>query len=147
MGFSVSGSAAIIFAAMFIAFGMWHSAATNGFEQVSDAQNDHADAALERQNTDVVIDSVVLNTTSDEMQVNATNLGSTDLAIEETDVLVDNDYHTEWRATATVDGVADTDLWLPGEELVFTVSVSSADHVKLVTETGVSATAEVTTRG
>jgi len=144
MGFSVSGSAAIIFAAMFIAFGMWHSAATNGFEQVSDAQDDRADAALERQNTEIAIDSVVLNTTSDEMQVNATNLGSSALEIEETDVLVDNDYRTEWRATATVDGVADTDLWLPGEELVFNVSVSSADQVKLVTGTGVGDTAEVT---
>ena len=146
MGFSVSGSAAIIFAAMFIAFGMWHSAATNGFERVSEAQSDHADATLERQNTDVVIDSVVLNTTSDEMRVNATNLGSSALAIEETDVLVDNDYRTEWRATATVDGNGGTDLWLPGEELSFNVSISSADQVKLVTETGVADTAEVTSR-
>jgi len=144
MGFSVSGSAAIIFAAMFIAFGMWHSTATNGFERVSEAQSDRADAALERQNTDVVIDSVVLNTTSDEMRVNATNLGSSALAIEQTDVLVDNDYGTEWRSTATVDGSGGTDLWLPGEELSFTVSVASADQVKLVTETGVADTAEVT---
>jgi flagellar protein FlaF len=144
MGFSVSGSAAIIFAAMFIAFGMWHTTATNGFERVSEAQNDRADAALDRQNTDVAIDSVVLNATSNEMQVNATNLGASTLSIEETDVLVDNDYYAEWRTDATVDGTPGTDLWLPGETLVFNITVSSADQVKLVTETGVADTAEVT---
>jgi flagellar protein FlaF len=144
MGFSVSGSAAIIFAAMFIAFGMWHTTATNGFERVSEAQNDRADAALDRQNTDVAIDSVVLNATSNEMQVNATNHGASTLSIEETDVLVDNDYYAEWRTDATVDGSPGTDLWLPGETLVFNITVGSADQVKLVTETGVADTAEVT---
>ena len=144
MGFSVSGSAAIIFAAMFIAFGMWHTAATNGFERVSDAQEEDADRLLAQQNTAIVIDSAVADTGAGETRIRATNTGSTELSLNETDVLVDNEYHDGWQGNATLDGTSGTDLWLPGEQLEFNVSVGSAAQVKVVTETGVSDTSGVT---
>jgi flagellar protein FlaF len=146
MGFSVSGSAAIIFAALFIAFGMWHSAATDSFERVSDAQESHADSELERQNTEIVIQSAVrdLDASITEFRVRVNNTGSTALSVNETDALVESDYRTGWRANATVDGNPTTDLWLPGEQLVFNLSGGTGDRVKVVTEHGVADSAEVT---
>mgnify|MGYP000651643170 CR=1 FL=1 len=150
MGFSVSGSAAIIFAAMFIAFGMWHSAATDGFERVTDAQDAHADSALDRQNTDIVVESAVkdLDAGITEFRVRVNNTGSTALSVEETDALVSTDtrgeYRDGWRADATVAGTPGTDLWLPGEQLVFNLTGNTGDRVKVVTEHGVADSAEVT---
>ena len=150
MGFSVSGSAAIIFAAMFIAFGMWHSAATDGFERVTDAQDAHADSALDRQNTEIAIESAEkdLDPGITEFRVRVNNPGSTALSVEETDALVGSgnrtEYRTDWRANATVDGTADTDLWLPGEQLVFNLTGNTGDRVKVVTEHGVADSTEVT---
>jgi flagellar protein FlaF len=146
MGFSVSGSAAIIFAALFIAFGMYHSAATDSFERVSDARDSHADAALERTNTEIAIESAVrdLDAGVTEFRVRVNNTGSTALSVEETDALVDSDYRTGWRTDATVDGTSNTELWLPGEQLVFNLTGDTGDRVKVVTEHGVADSAEVT---
>jgi flagellar protein FlaF len=155
MGFSVSGSAAILFVGAFIAFGMFHSATTNSFERVSEAQDDRADDALAQQNTDVEIVNASYGTTTTTsgstfylLDVNTTNTGSESLSVGDTDLLIDNDYRTGWESAATVDGDNGTDLWLSGEKLAVEFNESSPpDRVKVVTETGVSATAEVTQSG
>jgi len=137
MGFSVSGSAALIFAGLLIAFGMWHGAASNSFERVSEAQSDRSDGLLDQTNTAVVVDSA--STADGDLTVEATNTGSTALSLNGTDLLVDNEYQTDWRANATVDGDAGTDLWLPGERLTAEVAAGSGPgRVKLVTEAGVT---------
>ncbi|QLH84289.1 flagellin [Halosimplex pelagicum] len=139
MGFSVSGSAALIFAGLLIAFGMWHTAATNSFERVSEAQSDRSDGLLDQKNTAVVVDSA--STADGDLTVEATNTGSTALSLNETDLLVDNEYRTGWRANATVDGDAATYLWLPGEQLAIEVPPEGTPgRVKLATEAGVSDT-------
>jgi len=147
MGFSVSGSAAIIFAALFIAFGMWHSAATDSFERVSDAQEGHADAELERQNTAIVVQSAVKDLTAGntEFRIRVNNTGSTALALNDTDALVNGTYRTGWRANATVAGNASTDLWLPGEQLEFNLTGNTGERVKVVTEHAVADSEVVTT--
>ncbi|WP_123537185.1 fla cluster protein FlaF [Halosimplex salinum] len=141
MGFSVSGSAAIIFIGLFIAFGMWHTAASNSFERVSEAQSDRSDAALDEKNTAVVGSAEYVDGT---LTVQATNDGSTALSLNGTDLLIDNAYESDWQAGATVDGDGDTDLWLPGETVTVTIAMGSAPtRVKLVTERGVSVAQEV----
>lgn len=141
MGFSVSGSAAIIFASMFIAFGMWYTASANSFEQVTEAQNDRADTVLETSNSAVDINSTEYS--SGNLTVEVNNTGATQLSVSETDLLVDGRYEGRWNESV-VAGDADTDLWLTGEQLTITVELpAQPDRVKVVTETGVSDTAEV----
>ncbi|MFC7142291.1 flagellin [Halosimplex aquaticum] len=136
MGFSVSGSAALIFIGLFIAFGMWQTAASNSFERVSEAQSDRSDAALAEKNTDVVIDSAT--TSNGDLEITATNTGSVALSLNRTDVLVDNEYQTGWQGDVLFEGSQKpVDLWVPGEQITITVS-STGSHVKLVTESGVS---------
>ena len=93
----------------------------------------------------------VINSISDdldagvtEFRVRVNNTGSTALSVDETDALVDSDYRTDWRDNATVAGNATTDLWLPGEQLVFNLTGDPGQRVKVVTEHGVADSAEVT---
>ncbi len=142
MGFSVSGSAAIIFAALFIGFGMFHTATANSFESVSDAREDRTDRALVQQNTAVAVTGATWDGTNDELTVTVDNTGSSDLVVGDVDVLANNSYLRGYETT--VDGDAATDLWFPGETLTVTVSSLSSDpgRVKVVTGPGVAATSE-----
>ncbi|MFB6073220.1 MAG: fla cluster protein FlaF [Halobacterium sp.] len=143
MGFSVSGSAAILFIAAFVSVGILYSAAYNGYERVQEADDRHGERVLERRNThiDVVNTTyVTYKNADDQLTVNVTNNGTTSLSVNETDLLVDGtfvsrDNYYSWN----VAGQSDTSLWLPGETYSITVNVTSVpDHVKVVTSTGVA---------
>jgi flagellar protein FlaF len=142
MGFSVSGAAAIIFATMFLTFGMWFTASANSFERVTEAENARSDTVLETQNTAISIANVTYNETNDELTVAVNNTGAAQLSVASTDLLVDGQYQTGWEDTATVAGT-DTRLWLSGETLTMTVTVTTPEvpsRIKVTTENGVSAT-------
>ncbi|GGN99131.1 flagellin [Haloarcula pellucida] len=139
MGFSVSGSAALIFVAMFIGFGMFYSATANGFENVNDARDAQADRTLEQQNTAIDVTDVTYNTTADSLNVTVVNTGSTDLTVADVDLLANNAYLIGYRTA--VDGDETTDIWLPEEQLVVNATGLTTDpgRVKIVTGPGVSA--------
>lgn len=143
MGFSVSGSAALVFAALFVAFGVWHGAATESFERVSDAREARADDALDERNTDLRIDTA--RYAGGTLVVRATNTGSVALSLNATDVVVDNAYRTDWQADAEIDDrTLATDLWLPGETVNATFATGGPpDRVTVATENGVADAREV----
>ncbi|WP_424017481.1 flagellin [Halorientalis pallida] len=144
MGFSVSGSAAIIFAGMFIGFGILYGAVSDGHERVSDAQDARTDDALETENTAINVTSTEYVGTNDRLTVLVENTGASALALNTTDFLIENDYVTDWQGSATVAGQDDTWLWLPGEQLNITVRTSEVPaQVTVVTGNGVARTAEV----
>jgi len=144
MGFSVSGSAAIVFAGMFIAFGMFHTATTNGFERVSEAQEDRTDRTLAQQNTAIEVTNATWNATGENLTVTVNNTGSESLTVSEVDLLANNSYVAGYNTS--VDGDAETDLWLPQEELTITITSLREDpgRIKIVTGTGVAETATTT---
>ncbi|QSG07041.1 flagellin [Halapricum desulfuricans] len=146
MGFSVSGSAAIVFVGLFIAFGTFYSASTNSMEQVTDANTDWQDRQLAQHNTQIDVASAVYDNETDSLVVEVDNTGATSLSVEATDLLVDNEYRTAIQSR-DVGGDSATDVWASGQRLTFNVSATSLpDRVKVVTESGVAAT-EVVTRG
>jgi flagellar protein FlaF len=138
VGFSVSGSAALLFVALLIGAGMMQSAAGNGFERVTDATDDDRERLLERQNTAIEIVAVEYNGTSGALSVRARNDGSTGLSTEAVDLLVEGSYVD--AETSVANATTSTGLWLPGETLVANATVASADRVKLVTGPGVADT-------
>jgi len=140
MGFSVSGSAALIFVAMFIGFGMFYSATANGFENINDAREDQSERLLEQQNTEINVTSAVWNSSgNDELVVEVDNTGATELSVSKTDLLVDNVYRSGDRTEVGTDD--ETDIWSPQETLTITVDRDSKPNsVKIVTETGVADT-------
>lgn len=142
MGFSVSGAAAIIFASMFIAFGVWYTAADNSFHQITDAQTAQTDGALETANTEIAVVSATFETDTLTVQVN--NTGVSTLSLRGTDLLVDGEFVQDWESDAEVLGNEETDLWLSGETLTVELTLTEAPaRVKVVTESGVGTTAEV----
>jgi flagellar protein FlaF len=142
MGFSVSGAAAIIFASMFIAFGMWSTATANTVERVNEAEAARTDGLLEQQNTAIAITSATWD--GSDLVVDVENTGASQLRLGPTDLLIDGRYETGWEPRASVAGDGGTDLWLTGETATIKVSLDSQpDRVKIVTASGVSATAEV----
>lgn len=144
MGFSVSGAAAIVFASMFVAFGMYYSAAGNSMERVTDAESERSDGLLEQRNTHVEIASAVYDNDTKEVSVDVENAGASQLRLSTTDLLLDGGYETGWAADAVVAGDPETDLWLAGETVTINVSrASQPDRVKVVTETGVADAAAV----
>ncbi len=144
MGFSVSGAAAIIFASMFIAFGMWFTASSNSFDRIVNSQDVQTEGTLETSNTDVGITTATYNSSSDGLVVEANNTGANELSLSSTDFLIDGLYLDGWQNGAEVEGVANTDLWLSGEQLAIDLErETEPQRVKLVTESGVSAVATV----
>jgi flagellar protein FlaF len=145
MGFSVSGSAAILLIAAFVSIGILYSAAYNGFERVQDAENSHGERVLEQRNTVVEVTNTTYDSSADELTVNVTNRGSTELVVGETDLLVDGEFQQPSNyVSSSVDGNNATSLWLPGETYSITVNATERPgRVKVVTSTGVTATGVV----
>lgn len=140
MGFSVSGSAAIVFIAAFVSVGILYSAAYNGYEDVTAAQDGHADRVLDQRNTAVDITATTYNDTAETLTVQVLNQGSTTLSVAATDVVVDGVYQGTW-IDSNVSGSTSTDVWAPGETLNVTLEASTdPGRVKVVTEHGVSDT-------
>lgn len=154
MGFSVSGSFAILAFATFVAIGTLYPTIAMGVDQISRAQAEVNSDQLVRQNTDITItvadwSGLIQNTLTVEVE----NTGSTVLSIDEIDVIVDNDYYErdefseEYIVQSDGSNTSETDLWQPGEiyhvEITESVLDPSPDRVKIVSGPGVSDSAEV----
>jgi len=145
VGFGVSGSTAVIFLGVLIASGTLYTAAAGSAEQVSDARDAEGEELLDRRNTVIEVTDVVYNTSSGTLDVTVANNGSTTLSVEDTSLLVDNEYVVP--NSTTVDGDADTDVWGSDQVLEVGVDVNATtldasttpDRVKVVAENGVAA--------
>lgn len=141
MGFGVSGSTAIVFLGVLIATGTLYTATSNAAENVLEAHDADSELALERQNTAISVTNATYDTGNATLTVTVTNTGAATLAVDETTLLVDNEY-TAPDATS-VDGES-TNLWYSGGTLTVEVTdVNASSRVKVVTGTGVAATGVV----
>lgn len=151
MGFSVSGSAALIFLGLFVTGGMVYTTVANGFEQVSQTRADAADELLDRQNADINITDVTYDG-DDTLHVYVENTGGSEIRINSTDLLADNEYLEPVDKNEITSISNDkTNVWAPGEtlHLQYTYATSPASapsRVKVITPYGISdsATVEVT---
>jgi flagellar protein FlaF len=138
LGFSVSGSAAIIFVGIFLAFSSAYTSSANAFERVADAESSVDEESLDRQNTALSITNATYDAGNDTLTVDVVNEGTTDLSVDATDLLVDNTYRDDY-AVRRVAGDDATDLWLPGERLHLELTVASEpNRVKIVSGPGVA---------
>ena len=157
MGFSVSGSAVIIFIGLVIAAGIAVPPLLGSVGDLASAQGEQIEQGTDRMNTDIEIAAAVYEDGDPgELTVELENAGTTTLSIEHTDMLVDGEIQTEsgdGKGTAIVleDDTTDPDaeLWLPAETLEITVDADAEpDRIKVVTENGVErATGDIDTEG
>jgi len=142
VGFSVSGAAAIVFTGLFVAFSMWYGASYNSFERISEAQHDRSERVLTTKNVDIEV--VTAEYGSDTLTVEVNNTGAAALALNRTDILVDNGYESNWRDGAAIASNQNTWIWQSGEQLSVTFEESTQpDQVRVATERGVADTAAV----
>ncbi|MFB6105672.1 MAG: fla cluster protein FlaF [Halobacteriaceae archaeon] len=138
----MSATVAVLLVAGLVSFGTFYAATTNGQERLRDARHATAESLLRQRNTAVEMRTASYNATSDTLTAVVTNNGSTTLRLNDTDVLVDNDYET--NATLTVRGAAGSRLWTPGETLEVAVRQNATpSRVKVVTGPGVAVTGVV----
>lgn len=142
MGFSTSAAVVILFIGLFVAAGIAVPAFETAYDRQTDALDAREERTLELRNTAIDIDASY-DGTADELTVNATNTGSTTLAVAEVDVLVDGAYVAEGNLTTVVgaDGT-NRSIVQPGERLAVTVTAVTAapDRVKVVTGLGIAET-------
>jgi flagellar protein FlaF len=139
MGFSTSGATAIIFVGLLVGFGVLYPTVETAGERVADAESAHDDRALRQQNTAVVIADTTYHTTNETLTVAVNNTGSTVLAVDRTDLLVDGRYRVP--ESFSVAGEEGRTVWTPGSQLELAVTgvTSEPGRVKVVTGPGVAA--------
>jgi flagellar protein FlaF len=145
VGFSVSGSAVVVFVGFIVAAGLAIPTLAGTISDVTESQGEQIDRGVNMINTDLKIERSVYNETTDELRIEVTNTGSTTLTVRDTSLLVDDALIT--NVTREIAGVqVDTKLWKSGEQLNMTVeNVASNDNVnatqlervKIVAENGV----------
>ena len=132
MGFSVSGSAAIIFIGLVVAVGIAVPPVVGSFGSLADAQGEQVDRGIDALNTEFEIESATYDDDEDESTINVRNSGSTTLSGEKTSVLVDGQIEP---------GAVDDGLWVPGETRTIEID-GQPDRVKIVAENGITETVD-----
>lgn len=142
MGFSVSGSAAIIFVGVMVAVGIAVPAMIGSFGSLASAQGGQVDRGVDALNTDFEIIGATYNSTSNTLDLNVSNNGSTTLGVPETSLLLDGEIPGGSNVATAINGDGTVELWLPGETLSITVDnvETKPDRVKVVAENGISRT-------
>ena len=142
VGFSVSGSAAIIFVGVMVAAGIAVPSLVGSMGALADSQGEQVDRGIDALNTEFKITSATYNASGQEnVQVELKNTGSTTLSVNKTSVLVDGTIQRDADILSTdVDGEPDTTLWLPGQTFTIEIDYSSPNRVKVVTENGIAET-------
>ncbi|MFB6299069.1 MAG: hypothetical protein ABEH65_02285 [Halobacteriales archaeon] len=144
MGFSVSGSAAVVFVGLLVAGSILYPTVSNSFDRIHRSQSVFHNDIQAMQDTDITILTASYNASNTTLSIVIENTGATTLTVNHTDVLVDNNY-TDIYQSQSVAGVEDADLWLEGGKLRIDISVDrDPNRVKIATRFGVQATAEVT---
>ena len=137
MGFSVSASTALIFAALFLSFGIFYPAMVNSVERVNDARSDQADDLLDQQNTEIEFGDIDDGGQPGTIDVN--NIGTTTLSANGVDLFINGEYRNRSDYTTEIDGNADTDVWAPGQTLTITEDdFEEGDDILVVTDNGIS---------
>ena len=146
-GFSTSGSLLVIFIGLFVALGTITTVLSNTGERVTEASEDKLDRQSAVKETQINITEATWNgTTTLEIRVN--NTGSVPLSVNDTTVLVDGEHVPHTNLDTTVEG-SDTDVWGLEQQLVVvdTDQTTEPTRVKIVTRSGVAATATVEVTG
>lgn len=143
MGFSVSGSAVIVFIGVMVAAGIAVPSMVGSFGSLAGAHGNQVDRGVDALNTDLAIETATYDDGTDELALELENVGSTTLDVEGTSALVDGVIPPNSDVTTDVEGDGNAGLWLPGETLTVTVEnvANEPNRVKIVAQNGIAETA------
>jgi len=143
MGFSTSGSVAVLLIGLFLALSVFVPTLFHVGGSSGEAFSSQSELIREQSNTEISIQSV---DTDSGIQLSVSNTGETSLGVRETDLLV-NGYYVEPDDTAVEvgDDTRDsTNLWQPGSDLELVVDqqslpdeVDDVERVQVSTENAI----------
>ena len=110
MGFSVSGATAVILLGALIAAGTLYGTLDASISRITDANDERLDDLQSYRDAGVRVVDTDCRPSTDSLLVDVRNVGSTQLSVNATDLLVANDL------VRTTDG-PDADLWIDDREL------------------------------
>lgn len=129
MGFSVSATMAIFFAAFLILFSILYSSMNDAFDSVSESFDERYEYMNDKLQTGVAILDASYLRDSDTLEIRVQNTGSKVLDISKVDLVLGGELMTS--ANKTIEGKT-TDVWLPLETLTI-----SMDAPRIVFTAGV----------
>ncbi|RKD95844.1 flagellin [Halopiger aswanensis] len=158
MGFSTSGAIIVILIGVLVAVSAIVPTVFNITGTTGDAFSAKNDQFREQTNTEIAIESFETGSTADAV-VNVTNDGARSLSVEQTDVVVNGEYYptnasdTETTIVTNDSTRPSSDVWLPRTVLQIELDnaklesdseiTGDGDHVRITTENGIAATAEI----
>lgn len=139
MGFSVSGSTAVIFLGLLIATGTLYDVTSYNVEIIGEAVDDRNERLRDMQNTNIEVVSARYYEANSSLIVAVENTGSTTLSVSETTLLVDNQY-SSLEGHTTVESITETDMWGEGEILEINIASfgEPPQTIKVVAAYGIS---------
>ena len=142
MGFSVSGSAAIIFVGVMVAAGIAVPALVGSMGALADSQGEQVDRGIDALNTEFEVTSAEYDSNTTMLTLDIKNTGSTTLGVSETSVLVNGVIQRDADLSTDVGGDSGATLWLPGQTLTIEIDYdgSTPERVKIVAENGIAET-------
>jgi flagellar protein FlaF len=139
MGFSVSGATVVVYVGLLVSAAVLYPAVSQYAEERTDAVDDGRERALDRQNAALGAANATYNASADRLVVTVTNSGTTSLAVDRVDLLLDGEYHQVTADDTAVEGDGNTAAWLGGERLRIEILEPGAPgRVVVVTGPGLS---------
>lgn len=139
VGFSVSGTYAVLFVGLLMASSMLYGAFDASIERTIEGASEDYQARSEQTRTAIEISNVTYDEDNEVLTVNVTNTGSTILDVNATDLVIDNEYYNDSTLNdRRVDGSPNASRWRPDEVLHFNATVADPVDVLVMTEHGVS---------
>jgi flagellar protein FlaF len=114
MGLSISASAAIIFVASVIVFSSVLGAMDKAEQSIINAQQ----ASMDRQGDALLTHITITGVDRDNRTISVLNDGSVTLSLSDVDIMLDGVLSNDRIVSESVQGVDDTDIWLPDEVLI-----------------------------
>ena len=118
MGFSVSATMAIFFAAFLILFSILYSSLNNAFDSVSESFDEKYEYMNDRLDTQITILDVSYQRDANTLDIRVQNTGSKVLEISKVDLILEGIIPASFNKS--IQGT-DTEVWLPMEVLTITV--------------------------
>ena len=118
MGFSVSATMAIFFAAFLILFSILYSSVNQAFDTVSESFDDKYEYMNDKLETQIEILDVCYQRDTNILEIRVQNTGSKVLDISKVDLVLEGVFEASVNKTV---GDTMTDVWLPQEVLTMTV--------------------------
>lgn len=137
---SIVGTAALVLALLF-SFTIFANSFKKTYDQFNEVRDEQNTRMVNKIQTDVRIDNVIK--IDDNLRIIVKNTGSTELDKRNTDLLVNGSLYPKENMVRKVNGSADTNIWLPGENLEIRTDnvlkfVKTVNRVKVISEFGVS---------